>query len=122
MDKEIDEAGALEGDSIRKSGLGMACDEVDWRFLQEHIREELQRRKKAPKETPGNAQAKPKHPKYKYLKVLQGNYGYGWADLVEAEIKNVQEMKEFRSDAAAYAENEPQYQHRVIRRRVLNEE
>lgn len=63
-----------------------------------------------------------KVPKYKYLKVLQGYYSssYGWADLVEAEIKNKEDMKEFRQDIKDYEENEP-YPHRVIKRRVLNE-
>ena len=61
-------------------------------------------------------------PKYKYLKVLQGYYSSscGWEDLVEAEIKNKEEMKEFRQNIKDYAENET-YPHRVIKRRVLNE-
>ena len=63
-----------------------------------------------------------KAPKYKYLKVLQGYYSdiHGWEDLVEAEIKNKEEMKEFRQNIKDYAENEP-YAHRVIKRRILNE-
>ena len=62
-------------------------------------------------------------PKYKYLKVLQGYYSpsYGWEDLVEAEIKNEEEMRDFRQDIKDYEENEP-YPHRVIKRRVLNED
>ena len=62
-------------------------------------------------------------PKYKYLKVLQGYYSAhcGWEDLVEAEIKNKEEMKEFRQNIKDYEENET-YPHRVIKRRVLNED
>ena len=60
--------------------------------------------------------------KYTYLKVLQGYYGYcGWEDLTCADSKNPDEMKEFRQDIRDYRENEPQYPHRVITRRELND-
>jgi len=64
-----------------------------------------------------------KQPKYIYLKVLQGCYdGSSWDDLVFAEEKSYKEMKEFRDDVRAYRENEPQYPHRVVRRREANPE
>lgn len=56
--------------------------------------------------------------KYEYLWIIQGNYGYGyghgWEDLSAYENR-----KEMRVDLKAYHENEPQYPHRVINRRVL---
>ena len=57
-----------------------------------------------------------KQNKYSYVKVIQGNYGYGWEDVSEydkqefATVKN--DLKEYRlSNTGAY---------RVIDRRVLN--
>ena len=45
--------------------------------------------------------------KYKYIKVLQANYGYGWED----EITYTQDTKqsEIRSDIADYRRNAPQF-------------
>lgn len=121
MDKEIDEAGAISFDSpIQKSGLGMDCDAADWRRLQGNIKEELENRKKRKTQVKEVPKEK-KRNKYVYMTVLQGNYGHGWEDLVEADVNNKEELKEFRADVAAYTENES-YPHRVIRRRVLNEE
>ena len=57
--------------------------------------------------------------KYIYLKVLQGNYGYGWADLESAEINKPDQVKELRRDLQAYRENQPAA-YRIIRRRELN--
>lgn len=57
-----------------------------------------------------------KQNKYSYIKVIQGNYGYGWEDVSEydkqefATVKN--DLKEYRlSNTGSY---------RVINRRVLN--
>ena len=57
-----------------------------------------------------------KQTKYSYVKVIQGNFGYGWEDVSEydkqefATVKN--DLKEYRlSNTGAY---------RVIDRRVLN--
>ena len=57
-----------------------------------------------------------KQNKYSYVKVIQGNFGYGWEDVSEydkqefATVKN--DLKEYRlSNTGAY---------RVIDRRVLN--
>ena len=57
-----------------------------------------------------------KQNKYSYVKVIQGNFGYGWEDVSEydkqefATVKN--DLKEYRlSNTGAY---------RVIGRRVLN--
>lgn len=54
--------------------------------------------------------------KYRYVKVIQGNFGYGWEDVSEYDkqdfsiVKN--DLKEYRlSNTGAY---------RVIDRRVLN--
>ena len=57
-----------------------------------------------------------KNPKTIEVKVLQGNYGYGWDDLVEYDLDD----RTSKDDYKAYRENEPQYQHRVIHRRVPN--
>lgn len=55
-----------------------------------------------------------KQNKYKYLFVLQANYGYGWDDLTSsenyAEIK--QDYKDYRNNDTAPL--------RIINRRVLN--
>ena len=125
MNKEIDEAGAVHYESpYQKSGLGMDCDAADWRCLQENIKEELKRRKRVQRSKIDKVLGAPKEKKrnkYIYMAVLQGNYGQGWEDLVEADVNNKEELKELRADVAEYAENEP-YPHRIIRRRVLNEE
>ena len=55
--------------------------------------------------------------KTKEIIVLQGNYGYGWDDLVEYEVSD---YREARADKKDYDENERQYDHRLIRRRVPN--
>ena len=56
--------------------------------------------------------------KYIYLNVVQGHYGtYGWEDVAASE-----DRREARKDFRAYNENEPQYPHRIIRRRELREE
>lgn len=57
----------------------------------------------------------------KEIVVLQGNYGYGWDDLIEYELtgdvdKDAEIYKEIRQDKKDYAENEPQYSHRTIHR------
>lgn len=54
--------------------------------------------------------------KYKYIKVLKANYGYGWED----EITYDQDTKqsEIRSDIADYRRNAPQFDYKVITRRV----
>ena len=57
-----------------------------------------------------------KQNKYSYVKVIQGNFGYGWEDVCEynkqefTTVKN--DLKEYRlSNTGAY---------RVIDRRILN--
>lgn len=56
----------------------------------------------------------------KEVKVLQGNYGYGWDDLVEYDKEDSAELKQ---DLRSYRENERNAQFRVITRRVpLGEE
>ena len=57
-----------------------------------------------------------KQTKYKYVKVIQGNFGYGWEDVSEYDkqdfslVKN--DLKEYRlSNTGTY---------RVIDRRILN--
>lgn len=54
--------------------------------------------------------------KYRYLYVIQGNYGHGhgWEDLTAAET-----WREARGYARDYRENEPGIPHRTIRRREL---
>jgi hypothetical protein len=57
--------------------------------------------------------------KYNYYSILQGNYGYGWDDL--ATYPKEKATKELRRDYKDYQKNEPRYSHRIISRRVLNE-
>ena len=63
-----------------------------------------------------------KTPKTKLVKVLQGNYGYGWEDLCQYDPKDDNQMKELRDDKKAYKENEVGVPHRVIERRIPNPE
>lgn len=58
--------------------------------------------------------------KYKYLKVLQGHYdGYhGWEDITEAQKSNREEVKEQRQDLIAYRASAPEYNYRIVTRRV----
>ena len=55
----------------------------------------------------------PRPRKTKFTFVIQGNYGQGWEDVTEEDkyFEGVQRLKE-------YNENEPQYPHRKIVRRV----
>ena len=55
--------------------------------------------------------------KYLYLWVVQGYYysGYGWEDVCQSEHR-----KEAREDLKDYRKNEPEYPHRMIRRREPN--
>ena len=55
--------------------------------------------------------------KTREVKILQGNYGYGWDDLCQYEKHDYGEIK---SDLRVYRENERQYAHRVITRRIKN--
>lgn len=62
----------------------------------------------------------------KEIVVLQGNYGYGWDDLIEYELtgdvdKDAEIYKEIRQDKKDYAENEPQYSHRTIHRYEIDD-
>ena len=57
--------------------------------------------------------------KYKYIKVLQANYGNGWED--EITYPQGTEWREIRSDLQDYISNTPQYDYRVISRRVKND-
>lgn len=55
----------------------------------------------------------PRVSKTKLVYVLQGNYGYGWDDLLEEET-----YREAKAQAKVYRENERNASHRVITRRV----
>lgn len=56
--------------------------------------------------------------KYLYLFVVQGYYNYyGWEDVCQSE-----DRKESRANLKDYRINEPQYSHRMIKRRELNPE
>jgi len=50
--------------------------------------------------------------KYEYLFVVQGNYGYGWEDLISSE-----DYREARARLKDYRDNEKEYSHRMIQRR-----
>ena len=57
--------------------------------------------------------------KYCYLIIVQGHYGprHGWEDVGAHE-----RWKDAREELRLYRENEPQYRHRAIRRRVLRQD
>lgn len=60
------------------------------------------------------------------IKVIQGNYGYGWDDLTTYEFTGDEEKdritrKELREDYKSYEENEVGYQHRIITRYAKKE-
>lgn len=58
--------------------------------------------------------------KYKYVKILQSNHGYGWDDVIEFEIKDgVRERKQM---LRTYRENQSNASHRIVGIRVLNED
>lgn len=64
--------------------------------------------------------------KTKEVKVLQGNYGYGWDDLIEYDIADfngdiLAMNREIKQDLKDYRENEADAPHRVITRRVLRD-
>lgn len=64
--------------------------------------------------------------KTKEVKVLQGNYGYGWDDLIEYDIADfngdlLAMNREIKQDLKDYRENETNASHRVVTRRVARE-
>ena len=59
-----------------------------------------------------------KQNKYEYLKVLQQRTVQGWEDLCEYPVTDTKECK---ADLKAYRTNQPMYEYRVIKRRVLCE-
>ncbi len=50
-------------------------------------------------------------------RVLQGDYGSGWDDLVSYDTKDEQQMKDLRQNWKDYRDNEPNVPHRIITRR-----
>lgn len=59
--------------------------------------------------------------KYIYLKVIQADYGCGWED-VDSYDKSIPGWgKEFLENYKLYRQSEPQYRHRAIDRRELNQ-
>lgn len=62
-----------------------------------------------------------KQNKYAYLYVLQGNYGYGWDDLMSwDQDKDELAFRSSREHLKWYRQNEKQATHRIVQRRVLN--
>ena len=62
-----------------------------------------------------------KQNKYSYLTILQGNYGYGWEDLMQWDnIKDDLVFRSSREHLSSYRQDEKQYSHRIISRRELN--
>lgn len=60
------------------------------------------------------------------IKVIQGNYGYGWDDLgcyefTGDETHDSQMRKELNDDYKSYHENEVDYPHRIVTRYVKKE-
>jgi len=59
--------------------------------------------------------------KYRYLTVLQGNYGCGWDDLIEWDNnKDDLVFRSSREHLKWYRDNEKNARHRIIKRRKLN--
>lgn len=63
--------------------------------------------------------------KTKEVAVLQGNYGYGWDDLIEYDVPSIRDYEEYkkvtaeiRQDYKDYQENEQGVAHRIIHKRV----
>jgi hypothetical protein len=62
-----------------------------------------------------------KQNKYRYLTVLQGNYGYGWDDLMEWDrARDDLVFISSREHLKWYRQNEKRCSHRIISRRELN--
>ena len=59
---------------------------------------------------------KKKKEKIVVFKVIQGDYGYGWSDLVDYNSEDENEMKEMARDFYSYKMNEPNVPHRIITR------
>lgn len=93
---------------MRKENLKKSVKES----LKMRLRKRLEE-SKAIKEERGN-------PKYITVRVLQGNYGYGWDDLVEYDM-TYEGQKECKADLKAYRENEKGIPFRVIHRRIPND-
>lgn len=60
---------------------------------------------------------KKKKNKYQYLKVLQGDFGYGWDDIIAADSRNPDEVRAFREDVRTYFREDPR-PYRVVSRRI----
>ena len=62
--------------------------------------------------------------KYSYYKVIQGNYGYGWDDLVSYKTNSQglfasdKEFADMKQTYKKYRENERNARHRIIFRKV----
>lgn len=56
--------------------------------------------------------------KTKAVKVLQGNYGYGWDDLLTYDSNSKEDLEDLRARYKEYKDNEPNAGHRIITRRV----
>lgn len=56
--------------------------------------------------------------RWRYLFVLQGDYGFGlgWEDICESENHN-----EMVRDRESYRKNAPEYRYRIVQRRELGE-
>lgn len=77
---------------------------------------------------------KPKELKYKYLYVIQGDFGQGWEDVEEIDKhgkgkeescatvngKPYTPLRYVRYQIALYRESQPDFSYRIINRRVLN--
>lgn len=57
--------------------------------------------------------------KYKYYRVLQSNFGYGWDDVMHFDLAN-STVKERKQALKEYRLNQTNAQHRFIERRELN--
>ena len=62
-----------------------------------------------------------KKKKYTYWSILQGNYGYGWDDLIWYDRSKPEQIAEIKYDLKSYRKNQPGA-YRIIRRRELNRE
>ena len=56
--------------------------------------------------------------KYRYLKVLQADYGCGFEDIIAAEISDAEECRVFNENYKIYRKEDPR-PYRVVKRRIL---
>lgn len=58
--------------------------------------------------------------KYEYVKILQAKYGSSWSDeFIFTDEEGYNTLKDRKEMLQCYRDNAPQYEYRIINRRVL---